>query len=128
VSIRARWVCPEISGDSLPGWQHAKWHVEPGHPSAACFHAHHHRSRTNADSGQATLSAWDLRAVFDQELKPVLERGVLSKPGGGGLVIGVLDHGDRRIFTYGTARPDSIFEIGSITKTFSGLILAQMVV
>ena len=40
----------------------------------------------------------------------------------------MLDHGERRIFTYGTARPDSIFEIRSITKTFTGLILAQMVV
>jgi hypothetical protein len=26
-------------------------------------------------------------------------------------VVGVLDHGQRGIFAYGTARPDSIFEI-----------------
>ena len=70
----------------------------------------------------------NLKAVLDQELKPVLERGLLSKPTGGGLVIGVLDHGERRILTYGTAHADSIFEIGSITKTFTGLVLAQMVV
>ena len=30
-------------------------------------------------------------------------------------------------FTYGTAKTDSIFEIGSISKTFTGLMLAQMV-
>src|SRR5208282_6447968 len=39
----------------------------------------------------------------------------------------IVQHGVTRIFSYGTAKPDSIFEIGSITKTFTGLALAQMV-
>jgi CubicO group peptidase (beta-lactamase class C family) len=38
----------------------------------------------------------------------------------------VVRHGVRRVFAFGAARPDSIFEIGSITKTFTGLLLARM--
>jgi CubicO group peptidase (beta-lactamase class C family) len=39
----------------------------------------------------------------------------------------VVEHGVTRIFSYGAAKPDSIYEIGSITKTFTGLVLSQMV-
>jgi CubicO group peptidase (beta-lactamase class C family) len=45
-----------------------------------------------------------------------------------GIVVGVVKHGERRVFAYGTAHPDSIYQIGSITKAFTGLLLAQMVV
>ncbi|HYA36427.1 MAG TPA: serine hydrolase domain-containing protein, partial [Candidatus Binataceae bacterium] len=70
----------------------------------------------------------DLKPILDREMSPVIESGLLARSTGGGVVIGVLDHGSRRIFSYGSAKPDSIFEIASITKTFTGLLLAQMIV
>ena len=45
-----------------------------------------------------------------------------------GVTIGVVSRGERRIFAFGTARPDSIYQIGSISKTFTGLLLAQLAV
>ncbi|MHB8381122.1 MAG: serine hydrolase domain-containing protein [Candidatus Binataceae bacterium] len=69
----------------------------------------------------------NLKPILDREFAPMLNHGLLSETAGGGIVIGIVDHGRRRIFSYGAAKPDSIFEIGSITKTFTGLALAQMV-
>ena len=68
----------------------------------------------------------DLKQALDAEFAPVLKDGLLRQSTGCGVVIGVIDHGKRRMFNYGAARADSIFEIGSITKTFTGLALAQL--
>jgi len=65
---------------------------------------------------------------LDAEFAPVVRDGLLKKSLGCGVAIGVVDRGIRREFSYGAARNDSIFEIGSITKTFTGLALAQFVV
>ena len=58
---------------------------------------------------------------MDRDLRQQLTSGELAPGTGAGLAIGVSKHGERRVFTYGAAKPDSLFEIGSISKTFTGL-------
>ncbi len=74
------------------------------------------------------VDANGLEKVLNIDLAPAIlpGRGAFAPETGAGEVVGVLHHGVRRIFAYGTAQPDSIFEIGSISKTFTGLLLAQM--
>lgn len=69
----------------------------------------------------------ELKAVLDRDLAPALKHGTLAPETNGGVAIGVLQHGKRKFFVYGPVQENSIFEIGSISKTFTGLILAQMV-
>jgi CubicO group peptidase (beta-lactamase class C family) len=80
------------------------------------------------DPTPTPVSAANLKTVLDNDLQEMLTHGALAPGTGAGLAIGIYKHGEARAFAYGAAKPDSLFEIGSITKTFTGLMLAQMVV
>jgi hypothetical protein len=85
------------------------------------------------DDGPVTMPAFGYLPALPPAgaagMEPLLKRDLpLELPRGMGVVVGVVKHGERRVFAYGTAHTDSIYQIGSITKTFTGLLLAQMVV
>lgn len=79
------------------------------------------------ETGGAPLTIEALKAQLDAELKPLAGNPALAGSKGIGVAVGVYARGGRRVLTYGVAKPESLFEIGSITKTFTGLILSEMV-
>jgi CubicO group peptidase (beta-lactamase class C family) len=81
---------------------------------------------TQADPPMAPMTLAELHASLDRKLKPMVENPELAGMTGVGIAIGVYKQGQQEIFTYGVARPESLFEIGAITETFTGLILAEM--
>jgi D-alanyl-D-alanine-carboxypeptidase/D-alanyl-D-alanine-endopeptidase len=88
-------------------------------------------SAGDTDPAMPPVKAADLESVLRRDLAaartPIFRPGPLSEGTGGGIAIGVVQHGVRRVFAFGAAQPDSIFEIGSISKTFTALMLARMV-
>ncbi len=79
------------------------------------------------DPAMPPVDAAHMRSVVREDLRGALESGALAPATSAGVTIGVVRDVVRSVFAFGSAKPDSIFEIGSITKTFTGLLLAQMV-
>jgi serine-type D-Ala-D-Ala carboxypeptidase/endopeptidase len=78
-------------------------------------------------SAMQPVSASDMQAVLTRDLEQQLKSGKLAPGAPFGMAVGVVRNGVRSVFTFGTAKSNSLFEIGSITKTFTGLVLAEMI-
>ena len=75
----------------------------------------------------APVRAADMQATLTRDLEQVLATGSLAEGRGVGVAIGLVRDGERRVLAFGSAKPDALFEIGSLTKTFTGLMLAQLI-
>ena len=88
-----------------------------------------------APTPAATSDAPKKAALNDDDIKALLRERIDVAKRGVGIVVGIVDGNGTRIISHGVAHVDrkvaldgdAIFEIGSITKTFTAVLLADMV-
>ena len=81
-------------------------------------------------SASHCLAAADLQAVADASIKPLMQQQSIS-----GLVVGVIKDGKAQYFNYGVASKDTqqavsedtLFEVGSVSKTFAATLAGYAV-
>lgn len=79
------------------------------------------------DAPIAPVDAETLEQVLRADLGDTLTTGLLAPGKNIGVTVGVITKNGRSVFTLGSAQADALFEIGSITKTFTGLAMAQLI-
>lgn len=92
----------------------------------AALSAEEPRPHAVYDPALPPVDVVDLKDVLERDIARALKSNNLGPGTGAGVTVAVYEHGVRRVFCYGEAKSDSIYEIGSTTKTFTGLLLAQM--
>ena len=74
------------------------------------------------------VEAAGIESVLLKDLARVRQTGALAPGAGGGIAVGMVQRGQRSIVAIGAAKPDSLFQVGSVTKPFTGMVLARLVV
>ncbi|HVE91467.1 MAG TPA: serine hydrolase [Actinomycetota bacterium] len=95
--------------------------VEPDPP--------HRLTSLRIRTGPTLLDAIDSARPTTAPLAEWLETANETEDGGliaGGVVTGAMRGDEEAVFSFGDASADQIFEIGSITKAFTGILLAEM--